>query len=171
MSTGISTSNEAGEGRNSIRAVSGALAGIMSEKTTKTVGVVIVTHAEYGEHLLNAAEVILGEQEYCEAIGVGVDQEMDEILQNLREAVERVDAGAGVLMLTDMFGGTPTNLSLSLMGSGPLEVITGVNLPMLLKVLGTRSMKLKSLASEAASAGCQGIVVAGEILRRKVAEG
>lgn len=143
----------------------------MNDTKSNTVGVVIVTHTDYGEYLLKAAEVILGPQETCEAIGVGVSQEMDEILHNLREAVERTDTGAGVLILTDMFGGTPTNLSLSLLGSGQLEVITGVNLPMLLKVLGTRSMKLKKLAEEAAGAGCQGIVVAGEILRRKVAEG
>ncbi|NJB66717.1 PTS system mannose-specific IIA component [Desulfobaculum xiamenense] len=141
-----------------------------TDKKTKNVGVIIVTHTDYGTHLLKAAEVILGPQKACEAIGVDVAQEMDEILKNLREAVQRTDTGAGVLILTDMFGGTPTNLSLSLLGTGPLEVITGVNLPMLLKVLGTRSMDLKKLASEASNAGCQGIVVAGEILRRKVAE-
>ena len=76
-----------------------------------------------------------------------------------------------MLVLTDMFGGTPTNMSLSLLGSGRLEVLTGVNLPMLIKILGSRTTPLETLATEAKQAGCQGIVVAGEVLRKKVAEG
>lgn len=139
-------------------------------ENSRNVGVLIVTHTDYGEYLLKAAEVILGPQEYCKTVGVDVSQDMDEILENLHKSVDRLDTGSGVVILTDMFGGTPTNLSLSLLGSRPLEVITGVNLPMLLKVLGSRSMKLKELAADASAAGCQGIVVAGEILRRKVSK-
>ena len=88
----------------------------------------------------------------------------------LKDAVARNDQGKGVLILTDMFGGTPTNLSLSLLGTGKLEVLTGVNLPMLLKVLGSRHMPLGKLAGEAKESGCQGIVVAGELLRSRVKE-
>jgi PTS system mannose-specific IIA component len=140
-------------------------------KTDKRVGVVIVTHSNYGEHLLDAAEVIMGKQENCDALGVDISLEVESILESIKKAVEKVDLGAGVLLLTDMFGGTPTNLSLSLLGTRQLEVITGVNLPMLLKVLGSRTEPLETLAAEAKAAGCQGIVVAGELLRSKVTQG
>jgi PTS system mannose-specific IIA component len=95
---------------------------------------------------------------------------VDVTLVALKTAIKETDQGGGVLILTDMFGGTPTNLSLSLLGSGRLEVLTGVNLPMLIKILGSRTKPLQTLAVEAKQAGCQGIVVAGEVLRKKVAE-
>lgn len=140
-------------------------------KKDRTIGVVVVTHSNYGKHLLEAAEVIMGRQEHCDALGVDITLEVEKILEDIKKAVERVDIGAGVLLLTDMFGGTPTNLSLSLLGTRQLEVITGVNLPMLLKVLGSRTEPLETLAAEAKAAGCQGIVVAGELLRSKVTQG
>lgn len=137
---------------------------------TKQVGVVLVTHGNYGQSLLDAAQTILGHQPGCAAVGVDISLEVGEILAKIREATQKSDLGGGVLILTDMFGGTPTNLSLSLLGTGRLEVMTGVNLPMLLKVMGARSLSLGRLAQEAKTAGCQGIVVAGDILRSKVAE-
>jgi PTS system mannose-specific IIA component len=133
------------------------------------VGVVVVTHTDYGTRLIAAAEMILGAQRACVAVSVDTATEMDKTMDALRQAVAGVDTGAGVMLLTDMFGGTPTNLSLSLLGTGKLEVITGVNLPMLLKVLGMRALPLSRLADEAKAAGIQGIVVAGEVLRQKVA--
>ncbi|BBD07577.1 PTS sugar transporter subunit IIA [Desulfovibrio ferrophilus] len=140
-------------------------------KKIKNVGVVVATHTDYGTRLIAAAEMILGEQNDCVSVSVDISHGMDDIVESLRQAVESVDKGGGVMILTDMFGGTPTNLSLSLLGAYKLEVITGVNLPMLLKVLGMRSMPLAKLADEAKSAGMQGIVVAGEVLRKKVAGG
>ncbi|MBU1000898.1 MAG: PTS sugar transporter subunit IIA [Proteobacteria bacterium] len=140
-------------------------------KKTKNVGVVVVTHTDYGARLIAAAEMILGTQDHCVSVSVDIAQGMDEIVEALRRAVESTDQGGGVMILTDMFGGTPTNLSLSLLGAYKLEVITGVNLPMLLKVLGMRSIPLAKLADEAKNAGIQGIVVAGEVLRKKVAGG
>jgi PTS system mannose-specific IIA component len=140
-----------------------------SEKT-KQVGIVLVTHGNYGQSLLDAAQTILGKQPGCAAVGVDISQEVGEILANIRDAVQKSDLGGGVLILTDMFGGTPTNLSLSLLGTGRLEVMTGVNLPMLLKVMGSRGISLGKLAQDAKTAGCQGIVVAGDLLRSKVAE-
>ena len=140
-------------------------------KKTKDVGVVVVTHTDYGAHLIAAGEMILGPQKDCRAVSVDISQGMDDIVESLKEAVEAVDSGGGVLILTDMFGGTPTNISLSLLGAYKLEVITGVNLPMLLKVLGMRSLPLGKLSDEAKNAGVQGIVVAGEVLRKKVAGG
>lgn len=134
----------------------------------KRLGVVLVTHTEYGAWLLKAAEMILGPQQQCMSISVDVSQEVDQTVQKLKEAVQQCDSGSGVMLLTDMFGGTPTNISLSLLGSREIEVVTGVNLPMLLKVLHSRLASLPKLAQEAKEAGVKGIVVAGEILRSKV---
>jgi len=141
-----------------------------SAEQHKQVGIVLVTHGNYGQSLLDAAQTILGRQQGCAAVGVDISLEVGEILANIRDAAQKSDLGGGVLILTDMFGGTPTNLSLSLLGTGRLEVMTGVNLPMLLKVMGGRSLPLGRLAQEAKNAGCQGIVVAGDLLRSKVAE-
>lgn len=140
-------------------------------KQDASVGVVVVTHTDYGERLIKAAECILGPQERCRSVSVDVIDEVDKSLAALKAAIKETDRGAGVLVLTDMFGGTPTNLSLSLLGTGHLEVLTGVNLPMLIKILGSRTKALEPLAVEAKQAGCQGIVVAGEVLRKKVVEG
>lgn len=140
------------------------------------IGVVIVTHAHYGEQLLEAAEGILGKQEQCAALSVNVARDMEKSINEIHSTVKSVDSGDGVIILTDMFGGTPSNLSLSLIGTGHLEVITGVNLPMFLKILEARGQtesesatSLESLSNDAKSAGRQGILVAGEVLRRKVA--
>ena len=134
-------------------------------------GIIVVTHVDYGTALLRAAEFILGPVQDCTCIQVDVSVDVETTVGRLKEAVERLNAGNGVMVLTDMFGGTPTNLSLSLLGTGHLEVLTGVNLPMLIKILGSRTKALEALAVEAKQAGCQGIVVAGEVLRKRVAEG
>ncbi len=137
------------------------------------IGVVLVTHTEYGLYLLKAAELILGPQENCFFVSVDVTKEVEKSLGEIKKGVKQSDQGDGVVVLTDMFGGTPTNLSLSLLNLGEhrLEVITGVNLPMLLRVLGSRKLRLEDLAKEAKAAGMQGIVVAGDLLRSKVAKG
>lgn len=134
----------------------------------KSVGVILVTHSDYGASLLKAAVMILGPQNNCSTISVDGSQEVAETVNNLKDAVARHDQGLGVIILTDMFGGTPTNLSLSLLGAGDLEVVTGVNLPMLLRVLGGRTVALTDLANDAKDAGLKGIVVAGEVLRSKI---
>lgn len=138
----------------------------MAEKEQQ-LGVVLVTHTEYGAWLLKAAEMILGPQQHCMSVSVDVSQEVEQTVQRLKQVVAECDSGAGVMLLTDMFGGTPTNISLSLLGSRELEVVTGVNLPMLLKVLNSRQTPLAKLAQEAKEAGMKGIVVAGEILGKK----
>lgn len=134
-------------------------------------GVVLVTHTDYGERLIAASEFILGKQKACMAVSVDGTQDVQETVEKLKEVVKSCDSGSGTIILTDMFGGTPTNLSLSLLNTSNVEVVTGVNLPMLLKVLGARTEDLAKVAGEAKNAGCQGIVVAGEVLRRKVAKG
>ena len=134
-------------------------------------GVVLVTHTDYGERLLAASEFIIGKQDFCMSVSVDGSQDVQETVEKLKEVVKSCDLGAGTIILTDMFGGTPTNLSLSLLKTANVEVVTGVNLPMLLKVLGSRDNELGKVAIEAKNAGCQGIVVAGEMLRSKVAKG
>ena len=135
------------------------------------IGVIIVTHAEFGETLRKAAEGIVGRQEQCLTFSVITDLGMNSIVEALDEGIKNVDTGQGVIILTDMFGGTPSNLSLSFLGTRRLEVITGVNLPLLLKIFSNRDLSLEQLAKQAKLAGQQGILVAGEVLKRKVADG
>jgi PTS system mannose-specific IIA component len=134
-------------------------------------GVVVVSHGVFGEGLLEAAGLVLGPQEGCRAVSVAVNAGMEELVEAIKAAITATDRGNGVLIMTDLFGGTPTTLSLSLCKTAALEVITGVNMPMLLKVLQIRTQPLAEIAAQAKKAGQQGIVVAGEILRRKRTEG
>lgn len=131
------------------------------------VGVVLVTHGTFGQTLLDAAETVLGPQEKCVAVGVDVNRGVDVTMDAIREAVVSVENGKGVAVLTDLFGGSPTTMSLSLMKSENIEVITGVNLPMLVATLQARKMHLDALAQKVETAGQQGIKVAGAMLRKK----
>lgn len=136
--------------------------------TSPRTGVILVTHADYGAALLRAAEFILGPIEDCSSIQVDVSLDVEGTVARLKEAASLLDRGKGVIILTDMFGGTPTNLSLSLMSNPEkIEVVTGVNLPMLLKVFDNRYKELSELAELALDAGRKGIVSAGGILRGK----
>lgn len=142
----------------------------MTKTTTQahpTAGVVLVTHVDYGAGLLRAAEAILGPLADCSSIQVDAGLDVGETVSRLKEAVSLLDKGNGVIVLTDMFGGTPTNVSLSLLGTGSIEVVTGVNLPMLLKVFETRHLPLADLADLAMEAGRKGIDSASRILRGK----
>lgn len=136
-------------------------------ESVKQVGVLVVTHGEFGAALLSAAQLILGEQSGCDAVSVLVARGVEEIVAELKSAATRLDTGLGVVILTDLFGGTPTTLSLSLLKGGNVEVVSGVNLPMLIKVFQSRSLKLAELAVQARDAGQKGIVVPGDMLRKK----
>ncbi|WP_272699709.1 PTS sugar transporter subunit IIA [Desulfovibrio sp. Fe33] len=138
-----------------------------TEKKEGVIGVVLVTHGTFGETLLQAAEMVLGPQVNCLAVGIDVQKGVDEALEGVRKAIQSLEQGKGVLALTDLFGGSPTTMSLSLMKSENVEVITGVNLPMLVAALQGRSMQLHELAERAMVAGQQGIKVAGAMLRKK----
>ncbi len=128
------------------------------------VGIIIVTHGDYGADTLRTAEGILGALTDCASISVDVVQEVSDTVQRLEDAAARLDKGAGVIILTDMFGGTPTNLSLALLAKHKVEVVTGVNLPMVMKVFTSRNCDLEELATLAGEAGKNGIVVAGKML-------
>jgi PTS system mannose-specific IIA component len=132
-------------------------------------GVLLVTHGEFGAALLDAAQMILGPQQGVAAVSVLVSKGVEDIRAALKSEVLSLNTGKGVIVLTDLFGGTPTTLSLSLLKDGNIEVVAGVNLPMLLKVLQDRTLSLSELAAKAKGAGQQGIVVPGEMLRKKTA--
>ncbi|MCL1985856.1 MAG: PTS sugar transporter subunit IIA [Betaproteobacteria bacterium] len=139
------------------------------ERTLKpAVGIIVVAHTDYASALLRTAEFILGPLGDCTSISVDVSFDVSETVQRLNDAAQRLDKGAGVLILTDMFGGTPTNLSLALLNSHEVEVVTGVNLPMVIKAFGARTLPLKELADLVGEAGRQGIVVAGGMLEQKI---
>lgn len=140
----------------------------MSDQTSAPeAGIIIVSHGDYGSAILRTAEFILGPVSDCSSISVDAAHEVSETVRRLEDAAQRLDKGAGVIILTDMFGGTPTNLALSLLGNHKVEVVTGVNMPMLLKVCSSRETPLEELARQAGEAGTRGIVVAGDMLRNK----
>ncbi|MBU1230827.1 MAG: PTS sugar transporter subunit IIA [Proteobacteria bacterium] len=140
-----------------------------TQPAPQQVGVLVVTHGEFGSALLDAAQMILGRQQGLAAVSVQVTNGVDEVVVALKAGLASLETGLGVIVLTDLFGGTPTTLSLSLLKTGNLEVVAGVNLPMLLKVLQNRTQSLSELAGQAKAAGQQGIVVPGEMLRKKAA--
>lgn len=131
------------------------------------VGIIIVSHGDYGSAILRTAEFIMGPVSDCSSISVDAAHDVAETVRRLEDAAQRLDKGAGVIILTDMFGGTPTNLALSQLGNHRVEVVTGVNMPMLLKVCSSRETPLEELARQAGEAGTRGIVVAGDMLRNK----
>ncbi len=132
------------------------------------VGLVVATHGKLAEELLRTAEGIVGRLEQSEAVSVGAGSSMEDARARLADAVHRVDTGEGVLVLTDMFGGTPANLALTFLDA-KLEVITGVNLPMILKLATARadSLGLQAAAELVTSHGQKNITLASELLRSR----
>jgi PTS system mannose-specific IIA component len=132
------------------------------------VGLVVATHGRLAEELLRTAEGIVGPLEHCEAVSIGASLSMEDCRARLREAIQRVNAGEGVLVLTDMFGGTPANLALTFLDDG-IEVVTGVNLPMVLKIATARaeSLTLVAAAELVTAHGQKNITLASELLRSR----
>src|ERR1043165_5986479 len=111
------------------------------------IGVVVVTHGQLAAELLNAAEMIVGDLPKFAAVSIGWHEDVNDARDEIAKAVERVDGESGVLVLTDMFGGTPSNLGMTFLKKDRVEVITGVNLPMLIKLANLRgSSDLLSVA-------------------------
>ncbi|HBG45483.1 MAG TPA: PTS sugar transporter [Deltaproteobacteria bacterium] len=132
------------------------------------IGSVIITHGRLAEALLEAAESISGRIEGVRTLSISQSDTAGGIRDVLTAAVKEVDSGSGVVLFTDMFGGTPTNISLSTFEAGRVEVITGVNLPMVLKYVSHRSEKsLEELTILLKDYGQKAIVLAGEMLREK----
>ncbi|MBI1252206.1 MAG: PTS fructose transporter subunit IIA [Alphaproteobacteria bacterium] len=118
------------------------------------IGVVVVSHGHLADEFVAAAEHVLGPQQQMRAVAIGPDDDMEARRADILDAVRLVDDGSGVIVLTDMFGGTPSNLAISVLSQGGLEVIAGVNLPMLVKLGEIRgSASLADAAAKAQEAG------------------
>ena len=129
------------------------------------IGLVLVTHGQLAAEFVRAMEHVVGPQEAVEAICIGPDDDMEARRADIARAVAGVDQGRGVILLTDLFGGTPSNLAISLMEPGRIEVIAGVNLPMLIRLEGARkAMKVQAAVAAAREAGRKYISVASEVL-------
>jgi PTS system mannose-specific IIA component len=132
----------------------------------RTPGVVVVTHGQLATELLNAAEMIVGDLPGYVAVSIGWHDDVTVAHATIASAITRVDAGAGVLILTDMFGGTPSNLGLAFLEAGRVEVVTGVNLPMLISLAkATDEEDLLVRARQLREHGREAIRVASDLLR------
>jgi len=129
------------------------------------IGLVLVTHGRLAEEFLAAVEHVVGSQTAFETIAIGPEDDMERRRADIIAAVNKVDDGAGVVVLTDMFGGTPSNLAISVMEDAKVEVIAGVNLPMLIKLCSVRGeRKLSDAVNDARDAGRKYINVASQVL-------
>jgi mannose PTS system EIIA component len=130
------------------------------------IGVVVVTHGQLARELLNAAETIVGDLPRFTAVSIGWHEDTQDARDEIAQAIGRVQQGDGVLILTDMFGGTPSNLAMTFLGQDKVEVITGVNLPMLIKLAGLAELPdLLAVAREMREQGRNAIWVASDLLR------
>src|SRR5687767_15731237 len=136
-----------------------------STPDVKRVAGVIVTHGHLAGELLAAAEMIVGPISHIAAVSIGWHDDVDAARDEVQRAITRVSQGAGVLLLTDMFGGTPTNIASMFLEEGVIEVITGVNLPMVIKLAtSTAEESLSEIAAKICDQGRQGIYNAGALL-------
>ncbi|HYM31426.1 MAG TPA: PTS sugar transporter subunit IIA [Candidatus Cybelea sp.] len=129
------------------------------------IGLVLVTHGRLAAEFVAATEHVVGRQKAVRAICIGADDDMEKRRQDILKAVAEVDSGHGVIVLTDMFGGTPSNLAISIMEKGKIEVIAGVNLPMMIKLASARTKgDLAAAVVAAQEAGRKYINVASHLL-------
>lgn len=129
------------------------------------IGMVLVTHGRLAAEFIAALEHVVGEQEQVRAVCIGPDDDMEQRRLDILNSVAEVDDGSGVVVLTDMFGGTPSNLAISIMDKAKVEVIAGVNLPMLIKLASVRrSEPLADAVAAAREAGQKYINVASSLL-------
>lgn len=130
------------------------------------IGVIVVTHGQLATELVNAAEMIVGDLPQFTAVSIGWHEDVNDAREDIAQAIERVRGDAGVLILTDMFGGTPSNLGMTFLEANRVEVITGVNLPMLIKLASIRTSRdLLAAAREMRDHGRTAIWVASDLLR------
>lgn len=133
------------------------------------IGMVLVTHGDLAKEFVRALEHVVGPQNNICSVCIGPEDDMEERRQDIIDCVQQTDEGDGVVILTDMFGGTPSNLAISVLGQGPVEVIAGINLPMLIKLAGLRaSSSLQSAVTQAQEAGKKYINVASQLLSSEV---
>jgi mannose PTS system EIIA component len=132
------------------------------------IGIVLVTHGRLADEFRSAVQHVVGHQEQLETVSIEAEDDMEQRRLDIVEAVRRADSGTGVVVLTDMFGGTPSNLAISVMDPGKVEVIAGVNLPMLIKLTSVRKADdMVTALEEAQNAGRKYINVASQVLNAK----
>jgi mannose PTS system EIIA component len=134
-------------------------------KALPLLGLVLVTHGRLAEEFVTAMEHVVGPQRAIATVCIGPNDNMEARRSEIADAIKRVDGGRGVILLTDLFGGTPSNLAISLMDSGRFEVIAGINLPMLIRLESARkTMSVRDAVRAAREAGQKYISVASELL-------
>ena len=138
----------------------------MTNDTSKNmIGVVLVTHGKLGSELVKVMEHVVGAQDQLMTITIDPDDDMEKRREDILSSVQFVDKGLGVIILTDMFGGTPSNLAISIMEQENIDIIAGVNLPMLIKLASVRSTKtITEAVAQAREAGQKYIMVASQVL-------
>ncbi len=133
------------------------------------IGLVLVTHGKLAVEFVHAMEHVVGRQEAVATVCIGPNDDMEKRRREIATAVKTVDSGTGAIILTDLFGGTPSNLAISLMRAGEIEVIAGINLPMLIRLAGARkTMTVTAAVCAAREAGRNYITVASEFLGQEV---
>jgi PTS system mannose-specific IIA component len=129
------------------------------------IGMILVTHGRLAEEFVHAMEHVVGTQSDVATVCIGPQDDMEARRKEIAQAIKKVDSGSGAVILTDLFGGTPSNLAISLMKRGKTEVIAGINLPMLIRLAGARKdMDLTAAAKAARDAGRNYITIASEFL-------
>lgn len=129
------------------------------------IGLVLVTHGRLADYFVEAMEHVVGGQEAVATICIGPSDDMEQRRRDIADAIREVDSGAGAIILTDLFGGTPSNLAISLLDTGRVEVIAGINLPMLIRLAGARkAMGVVEAVQAAQAAGRTYITIASEFL-------
>ena len=129
------------------------------------IGMILVTHGRLAEHFIDAMEHVVGKQDGVATICIGPNDDMEQRRADIADAIREVDEGQGAIILTDLFGGTPSNLAISLLDTGHVEVIAGINLPMIIRLAGARkSMNVVEAVNAAQTAGRNYITVASEFL-------
>jgi mannose PTS system EIIA component len=129
------------------------------------IGALVVTHGHLGQELVAAAEMIVGEISHIQAVSIGWHDDVNDARKDIEKRIAEVENGKGVLILTDMFGGTPSNIALSFHDPGKVDVVTGVNLPMIIKIAGQKEGEdLNSLARIVRDQGRSSISMASDFL-------
>ena len=138
---------------------------LLADEIPHMIGLILVTHGRLAEQFVAATEHVVGPQGNLATVCIGPNDDMEQRRAEIAEAIQAVDSGSGVIILTDLFGGTPSNLAISLLEAGRVEVIAGINLPMLIRLAGARkSMSVTEAVTAAQTAGRNYITVASEFL-------
>ena len=141
-------------------------------RNTIMIGAVIVTHGQLATELVSAAEMIVGEIHHITAVSIGWHDDVDVAREEVAQAIKRVGTAGGVILLTDMFGGTPTNIAATFLGEASVEIVTGVNLPMVIKLATQdKDESLADLARRVRDEGQKQIYLASDILAPKKGSG